>query len=104
MESQGKRLLLAVGLAVIIAIVQRRDGWRPWVGGLIAPVGLIAYLGWVGTRTGEWDGWFKLQERGWGTGFDGGAATVRFSLEALADALGVDVVDIVTDDVQAVRS
>jgi hypothetical protein len=88
-RSTGAALLLAVGLAVIIAIVQRRDGWRPWVGGLIAPVGLIAYLGWVGTRTGEWDGWFKLQERGWGTGFDGGAATVRFSLEALADARSV---------------
>jgi stage V sporulation protein SpoVS len=85
-RSTGAALVLAVGLAVIVAIVKRRDGWRPWVGGLIAPVGLIAYLAWVAARTGEWDGWFALQERGWGTGFDGGAATVRFSLEALADA------------------
>ena len=88
-RSTGAALVLAVGLAVIIAIVKRRDGWRPWVGGLVAPAGLIAYLAWVGTRTGEWDGWFKLQERGWGTGFDGGAATVRFSLQALADARSV---------------
>ncbi len=88
-RSTGAALVLTVGLAVVIAIVKRRDGWRPWVGGLIAPAGLIAYLAWVGSRTGEWDGWFKLQERGWGTGFDGGAATVKFSLEALADARSV---------------
>lgn len=88
-RSTGAALVLAVGLAVVVAIVRRRDGWRPWVGGMIAPVGLVGYLAWVGTRTGEWNGWFKLQERGWGTGFDGGAATVRFSLEALADARSV---------------
>ncbi len=88
-RSTGAALVLAVGLAVVVAVVRRRDGWRPWVGGMIAPVGLVGYLAWVGARTGEWDGWFALQERGWGTGFDGGAATVRFSLEALADARSV---------------
>jgi hypothetical protein len=88
-RSTGAALVLAVGLAVIVAVVKRRDGWRPWVGGVIAPVGLLGYLAWVGVRTGEWDGWFGLQERGWGTGFDGGVATVTFSLEALADARSV---------------
>ncbi|HEY0447954.1 hypothetical protein [Actinophytocola sp.] len=88
-RSTGAALILAVGLAVLVAIVRRRDGWRPWVGGVIAPVGLVGYLAWVGAQTGAWDGWFALQERGWGTGFDGGAATVRFSLEALADARSV---------------
>ncbi|GAB3460051.1 mannosyltransferase family protein [Actinophytocola sediminis] len=88
-RSTGAALLLAVGLAIIVAVVRRRDGWRPWIGGLIAPVGLLGYLAWVGVRTGEWNGWFTLQERGWGTGFDGGLATVTFSLEALADARSV---------------
>jgi hypothetical protein len=88
-RSTGAALVLAVGIAVIIAIVKRRDGWRPWVGGAIAPLGLVGYLWWVGAQTGEWDGWFKLQERGWGTGFDGGAATIKFSLAALADARSV---------------
>jgi hypothetical protein len=88
-RSTGAALVLTVGIAVVIAIVKRRDGWRPWAGGVIAPLGLIAYLGWVGAQTGEWDGWFALQERGWGTGFDGGTATVRFSLEALGDARSV---------------
>jgi hypothetical protein len=88
-RSTGAALVLAVGIAVVIAIVKRRDGWRPWAGGLIAPLGLVAYLAWVGAQTGEWDGWFALQQRGWGTGFDGGVATVRFSLEALGDARSV---------------
>ena len=88
-RSTGAAIVLALCLAALIAISHRRDGWRPWVGGLLAPVGLLGYLAWVGVRTGEWDGWFALQERGWGTGFDGGAATVRFSLDALADARSV---------------
>jgi len=88
-RSTGAALVLALGLAVVVAISKRRDGLWPWVGGMIAPLGLLGYLVWVGTRTGEWDGWFALQQRGWGTGFDGGAATVRFSLDALADARSV---------------
>jgi hypothetical protein len=88
-RSTGAALVLAVCVAALLAIIARRDGWRPWVGALLAPLGLIGYLAWVGTRTGEWNGWFALQERGWGTGFDGGAATLRFSLDALADARSV---------------
>ncbi len=93
-RSTGAALVLALGLAVIVAISKRRDGLWPWLGGMIAPLGLLGYLVWVGTRTGEWDGWFALQQRGWGTGFDGGAATVRFSLDALAD--GRSVLEVVT--------
>jgi hypothetical protein len=88
-RSTGAALVLTVVIAAVIAIVKRRDGWRPWAGGAIAPLGLLAYLAWVGAQTGEWDGWFALQERGWGTGFDGGTATVKFSLEALGDARSI---------------
>jgi hypothetical protein len=89
-RSTGAALVLAVCLAAVVAIVTRKEAsWRTWVGGVVAPVGLLGYLAWVGVRTGEWNGWFALQERGWGTGFDGGAATLRFSLDALADARSV---------------
>jgi hypothetical protein len=88
-RSTGAALVVAIGIAAVIAIVSRRDGWRPWVGAALAPLGLLGYLAWVGFQTGEWDGWFALQERGWGTGFDGGAATLKFSLDALADARSV---------------
>jgi hypothetical protein len=88
-RSTGASLVLAVCLAAVVAIVTHQASWRTWVGGLLAPIGLFGYLAWVGVQTGEWNGWFKLQERGWGTGFDGGAATLRFSLDALADARSV---------------
>lgn len=79
-------LVAAVMVAAAVAVVHGRDGWRPWVAGLLAPSGLAGYLGFVAVRTGRWDGWFVLQERGWGTQFDGGAATVRFAAEVLTSA------------------
>jgi len=92
-RSTGAALVLAVVAAVVVAALQRRAtgraGWRALVGGLVAPLGLLGYLAWVGVRTGDWNGWFALQERGWDSGFDGGAATLRFSLEALVDAPSV---------------
>ncbi len=88
-RSTGAALVLAVGLAAVLVIVRRPSSWQAWAGALLAPVGLVGYLAWVGIQTGEWNGWFALQQRGWGTGFDGGAATLRFSLDALADARSV---------------
>ncbi|MFC7612431.1 hypothetical protein ACFQV2_00860 [Actinokineospora soli] len=82
-------LVLAVGLAALVAVLKRRDGWAPWVGGALAPVGLVGYLAWVGSRTGEWNGWFTLQSQGWDSRFDGGVATVDFSLQVLGDARSV---------------
>lgn len=82
-------LILAVGLAALVAVLQRRDSWRPWVGGALAPVGLVGYLAWVGSRTGEWNGWFALQSAGWDSEFDGGVATVKFGLQVLGDARSV---------------
>ncbi|CAM4116104.1 hypothetical protein KIPE111705_41235 [Kibdelosporangium persicum] len=82
-------LVLAVGLAALVAVIKREDGWRPWLGGLLVPLGLVGYLGWVATRTGELLGYFKLQERGWDSRFDGGAATWRFAVEALTRQLSV---------------
>ncbi|WP_051166233.1 hypothetical protein [Amycolatopsis orientalis] len=67
-------LIAAVGIAALIAVFQRRDGWRPWVGGLLAPLGLLGYLGYVWLRTGRPDGWFWLQNA-WQMHFDFGVFT-----------------------------
>jgi hypothetical protein len=87
-------LLLAVGVALLIAAVRRQDGWRPWLGGLLAPLGLLGYLLYVASRTGSLGGWFTLQRRGWNSKFDGGAATLAFTRDTLAT--GRSVLEVVT--------
>ncbi len=80
----GSSLVAAVGLAALAAVIARRDGWRPWVGGVLAATGLLGYLGWVAARTGELDGWFRIQRTGWGWYLDGGDATARDAANVLA--------------------
>ncbi|MFD7660265.1 hypothetical protein ACFV4N_40335 [Actinosynnema sp. NPDC059797] len=82
-------LVLAVCAAAAVAAWQRRDGWRPWAGGLLAPLGLAGYLGYVAVVTGRWDGWFAVQRNGWDSRFDGGAATWKFALLVLGDPRSV---------------
>ncbi len=72
----------------------RGEGWRAWAGALLAPVGLLGYLGYVTWRTGSPLGWFAIQRAGWGSAFDGGSSTLRFSLQTLAD--GRSVLEVVT--------
>jgi hypothetical protein len=82
-------LVVTVVIAAIVAIVQRRDGLRPWLGLVLAPAGLVAYLGYVASRTGQLTGWFVLQRQGWDSTFDGGVATVKFGLDVLATGRSV---------------
>ncbi|MFT7835526.1 hypothetical protein Q5530_05185 [Saccharothrix sp. BKS2] len=82
-------LVLAVCAAAALAVWQRRDGWRPWVGGALAPLGLAGYLAYVAVVTGRWDGWFAVQRAGWDSRFDGGAATGKFALLVLGDPRSV---------------
>jgi hypothetical protein len=87
-------LVATVMLAAVIAIVRRRDGFRPWLGLVLAPAGLLGYLGYVAHRTGHLTGWFQLQEQGWNSRFDGGVASVRFAIQVLAT--GRSVLEVVT--------
>lgn len=82
-------LVVAVGLAALAAVISRRAGVRPWIGGALATTGLLGYLAYVAGRTGSLDGWFTIQNAGWGTAFDGGVTTVEFTLRALARSDGV---------------
>jgi hypothetical protein len=73
----GSSLVLAVVLAALVAAVRLRSG-RPLVAMVLAPLGLLGYLGFVGWRMGSPTGWFTIQRTGWGSTFDGGASLVTF--------------------------
>jgi hypothetical protein len=73
----GSALALAVALAAVVAAVRGRAA-RPLLAALLAPAGLLVYLGVVGWRTGSPTGWFGIQRAGWGSRFDGGASLARY--------------------------
>jgi hypothetical protein len=77
-------LVAAIGVGALVAILRREDGWRPWVGAAIAPLGFLGYVGWVGQRLGRIDGWFYVQGEVWGSSFDGGEFTLRTARALLA--------------------
>jgi|SRR4051794_7029991 len=87
----GAGLTRPVGAAVVAAVViaavvgwldapesTRVSGFRRLLDRrlaavLIAPLGLMGYLGWVAYETGDLDGYFAVTQ-GWGNGLDGGRA------------------------------
>jgi hypothetical protein len=73
-------LVGAVGLACLVAIARRRDGWRPWAAAVLAPLGLLAYWGWCAVALGRADAWFWMQHEGWYSGLDFGRTTARSML------------------------
>lgn len=73
----GSALALAVGLAAVVVAVRGRTA-RPLVAALLAPLGLLGYLAFVGVRTGSPTGWFTVQRTGWGSQFDGGASLLVY--------------------------
>ncbi len=85
-------LIAAVGLVALLAIIRRRDGWRPWAGLVLAPCGVLGYLGYVALATGQVDGWSRIQRAGWASYLDGGASTASFTKDALAG--GSEVYDL----------
>lgn len=80
-------LVLVVGLSALIAVGRRQDGWRPWVAGLIAPTGLLGYMGWVGHRLGSADGYFRVQNNAWGMSFDTGGFTLTRTRDLLLESM-----------------
>ncbi len=83
----GAALVAAVALAALVAGVRRRDGWRPWPAMLLAPLGLLGYVAWVGHRLGRADGYFHLQRDAWKMSYDTGAYTVGRVYSALTEPL-----------------
>jgi hypothetical protein len=71
-------VVAAYGVAAIVELVRRRDGWvRPLAGLLMAPAGMLTYLLWVGIRMGRLDGYSVLERQAWGQYIDFGAWTAK---------------------------
>jgi hypothetical protein len=76
-------LIGAVGLTCLVAIIRRGAGWRPWVAGAIAPLGLLGFWGWAGWKLGRIDGWLWMQGAAWHNHFDAGRTAVETIVSTL---------------------
>ncbi|MEV0324020.1 glycosyltransferase family 39 protein [Streptomyces sp. NPDC050659] len=84
----GAAVAAAVSLTALLALYRRgraggRIPRRVLLGALVAPLGWLAYVGWVGARLGRWDGYFAVQKL-WHNEWDGGVGTLRTMHDLLA--------------------
>ena len=78
-------LVGAVGLAALVAIVRRRDGWRPWAAAVLAPLGVLGYWAWCAVVLGRPDAWFWMQHEGWKSELDFGRTTANTVLATVTE-------------------
>lgn len=77
-RSASAALIAAVGLAALVAVWRDRERrWRALAAAILAPLGLLGFLVWVGWRLGRLDGYFYVQGTAWGSSLDGGQYTLR---------------------------
>jgi hypothetical protein len=107
-RSTALALILAVGVAALIAVVQAvrarqpfAQWWRPLAGAALAPLGLLGYLGYVARATHRLDGWFWVEKHTCHMVFDWGTSTLRVVEGTLLGKPGVDQVLVVAAIVAA---
>ena len=83
-RSTALALILAVCAAALIAVIQAvrarqpfAQWWRPLAAALLAPLGLLGYLGYVALATHRLDGWFWVEKHVMHMTFDWGTSTLR---------------------------
>jgi hypothetical protein len=95
-RSTAVALVAAVVVAAAAALIeaartrQRIAGWwRPLAAALLAPLGLLGFLGYDAIRTGRLDGWFWIENHTFHMVFDWGTSTLHELKRILLDAGGV---------------
>ena len=73
----GMAVVAAICVAAVIALRRGTSDTRAVLPVLVAPLGLLGYLGWVGLQRGTPTGYFDVTD-GWGNHFDGGLAFARW--------------------------
>lgn len=83
-RSTALALILAVCAAALIAVIQAvrarqpfAQWWRPVAAALLAPLGLLGFLGYVALATHRLDGWFWVEKHIMHMVFDWGTSTLR---------------------------
>jgi hypothetical protein len=80
-RSTALALVAAVVIAALTAVVQavraRQPWWRPAAAAVLAPLGLLGFLGYVAIRTHRLDGWFWIEKHAFHMSFDWGTSTLQ---------------------------
>ncbi|MBO0811031.1 MAG: hypothetical protein J2P23_03185 [Microlunatus sp.] len=63
----------AVGLGALVAIIRDRE-WRSLAGAIIAPLGFVGSVLYIGLRTGTLDAWQLTERDGWHTSMSSGSS------------------------------
>lgn len=63
----GVAAALTIGVCALVTLLRRERSWTPWIATVIGPLGALAFLAWVGSALGRWDGFSYMEERGWGS-------------------------------------
>jgi 4-amino-4-deoxy-L-arabinose transferase-like glycosyltransferase len=73
--------LIIIGVCVWMAgvAVYRRREWRALAAPVLAPLGVLAYFGYLWRHTGEVNAWFDVQRRGWGEKTDLGIKSAQLA-------------------------
>jgi hypothetical protein len=108
-RSTAVALILTVLAAAMIAVVQAVRArqpfaawWRPLAGALLAPLGLLGYLGYVAVATHRLAGWFWVEKHIMHMVFDWGATTLSVAKGTLLETPSVGDVLVVGTLVAAV--
>ncbi len=95
-RSTAVALIAAVVVAAAAALVEAARTrqrfaawWRPLAAALLAPLGLLGFLGYVAIRTRRLDGWFWIENHTYHMVFDWGTSTLRFLEGTFVDAPSV---------------
>jgi hypothetical protein len=109
MRSTAVALIAAVGVAALIAVIQAVRArqpftrwWRPLASMLLAPLGLLGYLGYVAVATHRLDGWFWIENHTCHMTLDWGVSTLRVVRDTLLRAPSASNVLVVAVIVAAV--
>jgi len=74
-------LLFVPCLVAALLVIRSRRQWSALVAPALAPLGFLAWVGYVADRTGELTGYFTMQREGWRASVDLGVESVRSILD-----------------------